>query len=191
MITEIIQGHKVEFDPIIHKYYVDGVLVPSVSEICKKENPFMYAGVNDTILAKAAEKGVNLHKEIENYELYGEVSSSPELYHYMRIKKELDIKKDLTEKMILIKHEGRVVCAGRFDLLADVEGIPTLIDFKRTSQIHLKYVKLQLNLYRIGLIQSFSKEVQKLMMVRLRNHEVNIINIPLEENNTYNILKKY
>ena len=53
---EIINGHEIIFEPDNHEYLVDGVLVPSVSQICKMENPDMYKGIDDSILMNAAKK---------------------------------------------------------------------------------------------------------------------------------------
>ena len=77
-MIDMINGHRVEFEPIEHIYYVDGIEVKSVSEICKLEHPSMYTGIDKGILKRAATRGTNLHKEIENFELYGSMSYSPE-----------------------------------------------------------------------------------------------------------------
>jgi ATP-dependent exoDNAse (exonuclease V) beta subunit len=184
-------GHCVQFDPIEHKYYVDGTWVPSVSQICKLENPEMYRDIDQATLSRAAAKGVGLHEEIEQYELHGVIGTSMEFDNYLRIKKRLGFKKDMSETMIIIKHENQVVCAGRFDLLAMIEQAHVLIDFKRTSEIHRKYVKLQLNLYRLGLKQCYQKDIKRLMMIRLRGYEANIIEFDVDEDNTYHVLSKY
>ena len=62
---EIIQGHKVEFDPTNHTYTVDGRSVFSVSQICKMDNPNMYQGIDQDVLTRAANKGSLLHNQID------------------------------------------------------------------------------------------------------------------------------
>lgn len=190
-IREYINGHLVEFYPELHHYYVDGIKVMSVSEICKLEHPKMYQGIDESILKRAAFRGTNLHKEIEDYELHGVFSNSLEFNNYLKIKAHLNFKKDLSEKMIIIKHHNQVICAGRFDMLATIGNQSALIDFKRTSQIHLSYVTLQLNLYRIGLMQSYGKTIDQLLLIRLKDYESNIVKVPIDESYVLNVLSKY
>ncbi len=189
--TQYLIGHKVEFDPEAHQYVVDGKPVLSVSQICKLENPDMYKGVDQGTLKRAADRGLGLHEEIENYEKEGILSHSLEFKNYLKIKSRLGFNKEMTESMIIIKVDNQVVCAGRFDLLATIQNEHLLIDFKRTREIHRKYVKLQLNLYRLGLKQCFQKEINRLMMIRLRGNEANIIEIDVNEEETLQLLRKY
>jgi ATP-dependent exoDNAse (exonuclease V) beta subunit len=188
---ELINGYQVEFEPIEHKYYVNGKMVPSISQICKTENPDLYSGIDQATLNRAAAKGVSLHEEIENYELHGEMGYTTEFHNYLKVKKHYGFKKELTERMVIIEIDGKVVCAGRFDLLATMNGENLLIDFKRTSQIHQKYVTLQLNLYRLGLMQSYGIDIHKLMLIRLRYDTVEIMDLPVQEQETINTLKKH
>lgn len=188
---EIINGHVVTFDELNHIYYVDGIKVPSVSQICKMANPNMYRGVDNSILQNAAIKGSKLHKAIENYELTGTIDHSSELLNYIMLKKKFNIVKEHSEKIILIKLEDKVVCAGRFDLQGYFDGEKALIDFKRTRDIHTDYVKLQLNLYAYGLKQSYGEIVEKLIMIRLRDLEYNVIEFEVDESYTIDKLKKY
>ena len=93
--------------------------------------------------------------------------------------------------MVIVKYQGKVICAGRFDLLATIGHQTALIDFKRTSQIHLSYVTLQLNLYRIGLMQSYGKQIDQLIMIRLKDYESNIVSIPIDESYVSRVLERY
>ncbi len=189
--TEQIKGYQVVFEPIEHKYFVNGKMVPSISQICKMENPELYSGIDQAMLNRAAAKGVNLHEEIENYELHGEMGYTTEFHNYLKVKKHYGFKKELTERMVIIEIDGKIVCAGRFDLLATMNGENLLIDFKRTSQIHQRYVTLQLNLYRLGLMQSYGINIHKLMLIRLRYDAIEIMDLPVQEQETINTLKKY
>jgi ATP-dependent exoDNAse (exonuclease V) beta subunit len=156
------------------------------------ENPDMYKGIDHAVLMNAARKGTNLHKQIEDFELHGIFDSrSSEMQNYLRIKRKYNIVKKMTEKMVIIKHEGKVICAGRFDLFASIEGIPALIDFKRTSQIHHEYIKLQLNLYRLGLKQCYNEDIDILMLIRLRYEQVDVVKVSVDENYVYSVLNKY
>lgn len=189
---EIIHGHQVEFNADRHEYFVDGILVPSVSQICKMENPGMYMGVDESVLLNAARKGTNLHKDIEDFEKYGVINEkSLEIRNYITLKARLNIVKQMSERMIIIEHDGRIVCAGRFDLFATVNGVPALVDFKRTYEIHHAYVKLQLNLYRMGLMQCYGETIDQLMVIRLRYAQVELHEVDIDEAYVKRVLDKY
>ena len=190
-IKEIIKGHVVEYFDLEHKYVVDGVEVLSVSTICKKENPGMYTGISQQTLNNAAKRGTNLHKEIENYEKHQQLGFSVEFRNYLKIKEQLGFQKELTETMVLLENDNQVVSCGRFDVLARIGNELLLIDIKRTKDIHLDYFKLQLNLYRYGYKQSYDIDITKLMVIRLRDSEVNKIDIPIDEELVENTLRKY
>lgn len=183
---EVIQGHVVEFNPINHSYKVDGVDVLSVSQLCKLANPKMYQGVDQNVLTRAAHKGSMLHDQIEKYENHGIESNAIEFKNYLRVKDRLGFKKEMTERMVIVKSRNKVICAGRFDLLATMDQERVLMDFKRTSHIHLDYVRLQLNLYRLGIMQSYGIDVTKLMLIRLRDYEVNVLEVDINETDTLN-----
>ena len=155
------------------------------------ENPNLYNGIDQLTLNKAAAKGVSLHQEIEHYELHGVIGYTTEFHNYLKVKKHYGFQKELTERMVIIEIGKEVVCAGRFDLLATINGKNLLIDFKRTSQIHQKYVMLQLNLYRLGLMQSYDINIDKLMLIRLRYDAIDVMDLPVMEQDTIDILKKY
>jgi hypothetical protein len=191
METIRIREHVVEFESDSHTYYVDGVEVPSISQICKMENPAMYAGIDQRTLSHAASKGVSLHKEIEDYERFDIPGRSIEFDNYLVIKEQLGFTMELSERMVIIEIDGKIACAGRFDMLSKIGEDSVLIDFKRTSRIHLDYVTLQLNLYRLGLVQSYGYAIDRLMMIRLRNYEANIIEVPIQETETLDVLGHY
>lgn len=190
-IKETIRGHVVEYYDLEHKYFVDGIEVISVSTICKKENPGMYTGISQQTLNNAAKRGTHLHKEIENYEKHQVPGFSVEFKNYLKVKERLGFKKELTETMVLLEIENQVVSCGRFDILALMNDELCLIDIKRTKDIHMDYFKLQLNLYRYGYKQSYDIDISKLMVIRLRDNEINIIDVPIDDILVENTLKKY
>ena len=66
-----------EFIPEIHKYIVDGIITPCVSNILAyKFND--YVNVPQDILKRAGEKGTELHKAIEDFEKEGKPSDLKE-----------------------------------------------------------------------------------------------------------------
>ena len=66
---------SVEYISDIHTYLIDGVIVPSVSELCRHATGKTYVGVPKAILNAKAEYGTEMHSMIERYENGEEVTS--------------------------------------------------------------------------------------------------------------------
>ena len=168
-----IRGHSVVFHEESHEYFVDGVKVPSVTEILGRYSRLHglddYADIPQDVLRRAAARGTALHKEIEEYEKQGVRGFSEEFGNYLPLKIRHGVKVVASELPVLIFGDsGKPVCAGRLDLLATINGDAALGDIKRTSRLYPKKVSLQLNLYRIGCIQSYGKACDRLFVMRLR-----------------------
>ena len=168
-----IRGHSVVFHEESHEYFVDGVKVPSVTEILGRYSRLHglddYADIPQDVLRRAAARGTALHKEIEEYEKQGVRGFSEEFGNYLPLKIRHGVKVVASELPVLIFDDsGKPVCAGRLDLLATINGDAALGDIKRTSRLYPKKVSLQLNLYRIGCIQSYGKACDRLFVMRTR-----------------------
>ena len=67
MNTWDISGYTLEYDDESHTYIVDGVIVPSVTQILAVKFGNKYAGVNRSTLERAASRGTAIHEAIENF----------------------------------------------------------------------------------------------------------------------------
>jgi hypothetical protein len=89
-----------------------------------------------------------------------------------------------SEMFVLICNtNNEPLCAGRLDLfyinkLTNQLGI---CEFKRTAELYMDNVTLQLNLYAYGLYQSFGINVDNLICMRLRNELNEIVPIKLDK----------
>lgn len=162
-----IRGHTLEYDDESHTYLCDGLIVPSVTEIIREYLGSKYDGVPDDVLAEAARKGTLLHEVIESaeksacaetYELSSdEAEMSDEFASYLRLKKEYGITCEGNEMPLLIYYKGRIVAAGRMDMLAfNGDGELGIIDFKRTYELDDEYLAFQLTLYGMGVKFSYN-----------------------------------
>lgn len=162
-----IRGHTLEYDDESHTYLCDGLIVPSVTEIIREYLGSKYDGVPDDVLAEAARKGTLLHEVIESaeksasaetYELSSdEAEMSDEFSSYLRLKKEYGITCEGNEMPLLICRKGRIVAAGRMDMLAfNGDGELGIIDFKRTYELDDEYLAFQLTLYGMGVKYSYN-----------------------------------
>ncbi len=192
-VTEYIRGKKVEYHDETHTYYVDGIKVPSVTQIVALILPSPYKNIEPSVLKQAADLGSALHKEIELYEQEGVIGSSMEFKYYVYLKKRYQIKSIENEKLVILEHEGKIICAGRLDMILTMEGFHGLGigDIKRTANIHMDHLKLQLNLYRLGFMQSYEKVINHLSCIHLRGFVHEIIEIPIDETYTYQAIFDY
>lgn len=162
-------GQVVYYSDDSHTYIVGGREVQSITSLLAYVYGDTYAKVNPAILKPTAEHGTAVHKEIqENIDLrmldpeHECKCENAEATHYFTIVEPVwKIQPLMTEKIVVLYDpNGIPFGAGRFDLLCNVNGVKTLVDFKTTSTIHRPLVTGQLNLYRKAGIQSgyFSEE---------------------------------
>lgn len=186
--TLVIRGKTLAFIPETHTYIYDNVIIPSVSDIVSRMFPSTYKDVDPFVLQQAANKGILLHEEIERYETKGIKGRSEEFKNYLNIKKAYDFEVIKNEQMILIEHNGKPICAGRLDMVMDSKqeiGIG-IADIKRTYNLHMDRLKVQLNLYRIGYEQTYQKEISYLRCIHLRYQQFAYVDVPID----LDILKK-
>ena len=167
-----------EFVEEEHIYLLDGVILPSVSEILHFIFPDKYKGVPSEVLNAKASYGTEIHISIQSYEenlvgneMYLPCSSSSEAYQcvvddydlnyieraslkqYIKLKKENNI--EVLEQEQMIHYEDKY--AGRFDMIARVNGDYCLCDIKTTATLDKEYLSWQLSLYAFARKEKFDK----------------------------------
>lgn len=154
-----------------HIYLVDGVITPSVSEILHYIFPDKYKGVNRKILNKKAEYGTTIHESIEMYETNIKTMSLKEAFdvviqakelsyiqeaslrQYLKLKTRYNI--EVLEQEMMIQYEKKY--AGRFDMVANVNGALSLCDIKTTAELDEEYLSYQLSYYEMAMGKKFDK----------------------------------
>lgn len=199
METWEIGTNTLEYDDDTHTYIVDGVIVPSVTQILGVMFGNKYAGVNRATLENAASRGTAIHKAIENFCKYGEDDGAKEVHNFNFLKERYGFNVLENETPIIISKDGTPIAAGRLDLVLGVTmkgkayylKETAIADIKTTSVLDKEYLAYQLNLYRIGYMQSYGKEIKELYGVHLREDKRKFINIPVNEGIAWDILNKY
>lgn len=190
METWVINGRTIEFDPENHIYLVDGVIVPSVTEILKsKFND--YAFVSRAVLEQASARGTALHKAIELYETTGQESDLREFRNYLFLKKHIGFTNISNELPVIYEENGRVLYAGQLDQIIEMNGEPGINDFKRVSAPNKEKIAYQLNLYKIAYEQSYHKQIKNLSFMQLREDTRRYIPLPINEQSAKELLKNY
>lgn len=150
---------NVVFDELNHTYTnEDGKQLSGVTALLKRQLfADKYSGVSDEVLAKAAERGNLIHRQIEMYETFqGGALVSPELEAYVRLRDEWGFKVIATE--LLVSDEENVASA--IDLVFDKDDLVWLWDTKTTSSLDREYLSWQLSVYKyLFLLKNPQKKV--------------------------------
>ena len=174
----ILNRVPVLFDPDTHTYTNEetGELLSGITgTLLKRLFPSKYDGVPKDILAKAAEKGSNVHASIELYEKIGVTPSTQEGKAYADITRRngmvaLDCEYTVTD----FKHY-----ASQIDVIYEVqENVVDLADIKTTYRFDEESVSWQLSIYAymMSLCNPHIK-VRKLLGIWLRGDTAQIIEV--------------
>ena len=141
----------IRFDADRHAYTVDGVPVPSVTQVISMLFPTKYDGIPADILEAAADYGNRMHEWVETYAMTGRRKRQTELMKLStkqveQIVKDTDMKITSCEQMVA----GEGYC-GTYDMLGTVKGKTALIDIKTTAEMHREYLEWQLGMYAAAL----------------------------------------
>ncbi len=161
----------IEFLEEPHIYLVDGIVVPSVSEILHFIFPDKYKNVNKAILNAKAKYGTKIHESVEMYENNIKTMSLEEAFDVTVRTKELNyiqeaslrqyVKLKQKYKIEVLKQE-QMICykkkyAGRFDMIASIDNCFCLCDIKTTAELDEEYLSWQLSYYELAMNKHFDK----------------------------------
>jgi hypothetical protein len=186
-----INGHTVEYFDDEHLYLVDGIEVPSITEILKLKFGNKYSNVDSDILKKAAEKGTQVHNAIEKYCKTGEKENLKEVKNFIFLQKKYGFEVLENEVPVILFYEGKPVSAGRLDLTLKFKEMIGGADIKRTSVLDKEYLAYKLNLYRVAYRQCYGINWEFLKGLHLREDKRKFIDIPINEEMALNLVKKY
>jgi len=173
-----LAGHALEYLDETHQYVVDGVIVPSITTLCKQLLGDRYPKVSREILKRAAERGTAIHEAVERYCKTG-VLGSEETYGFRTLQRTYGFQVIGNEVPVILFDEGKPIAAGRLDLVIDRGGRRGLADIKSTSKIDREYLALQLHLYLIAYEQSYGERIEYLAGIHLRGDTARLINVPI------------
>lgn len=188
-----IKGYDIEFIEDIHKYVVDGILLPSVTQILNTRFGHKYDNVDYRVLNAAAKRGTAVHKAIEEYEKQGIETDDIELRNYKFLKRLHQFECLGNEIPIIIfgNDNDIPVACGTTDMLIKQDEKIGLADIKRTSKLDKEYLAYQLNLYRIGYQQCYGTNIEILRALHLRDDVRKFIDIPVNESIAWDLIREY
>lgn len=169
--TVEINGNMLEYIDDDHVYLVDGIIVPSITQILSSLFfPDKYEGVNRRTLANASVLGTEVHEAIEKYCTEGRESDLSEVRGFKFLRKHYGFEVIANEVPVILYQEREPVRAGRLDLVIKEGEQLGLADIKRTATLDREYLTWQLNLYRQAYEQSYHRNIDFLRGIRLRKN---------------------
>lgn len=176
-----INGHTLEFLDTEHTYLVDGIIVPSITQLLKLKFGNGYERVPKETLEKAAQKGTEMHEEIEKLCKGKPTKALVEIHNFKFLKRMYKFDVIENEVPIILFDGEEPISAGRLDMVIEMNGKLGIADLKRTASLDKEKLAYQLNLYRIGYQQCYEKKIEFLRGIHLREDVRKFIPIPINE----------
>lgn len=197
-----IGNRYLEFYDDGHLYFVDGIQVPSVSDILKFAFPDEYKGIDPAILEKAANAGTAVHEAIESWckhqGKFDDVirqsleDKYPEVRSFKTLKRLYKFDVLANELPVIVEDKGGdVVAAGRLDLVLEIDGKTGGGDIKRTSSVNKEKFAYQLNIYRLAFERCYGVKWDFLRVVHVRNDVRQFIELPIKEDATWELIEEF
>ena len=189
--SETINGRTLEFFDEGHIYLVDGIEVPSITQMLKWRFANKYAGVSERVLKEAADRGTEVHEAIEAWCRNGTETDLPEVRNFRFLQSAYQFEVIGNEVPVILSKDDTPIAAGRLDLVLRMNGKTGLGDIKRTYQLDKAYLMVQLNLYRIAYMQTYGKRVDFLRGIHLREDVRKFVSLPISESDSWAYINDY
>lgn len=186
-----IKGHIVEFIDDIHQYLVDGCMVDSVTQILGVKYRNDYASVPPAVLDNASKRGTAVHKAIENFNVSGYDDGSEAVRNFKFLQKQYGFEVLDSELPIVIFKDDMPIACGRLDMTMLMDGKTGVADIKTVSSLNKEKIAYQMNLYRIGLMQSYGVDAKFLKIIHLRDGIRKVIDSPVNEGMAWELIEKF
>lgn len=159
------------FNEETHKYYIDDIEYPSVTEICDPISFQRLDELSKTLLNRARARGTEVHEMCEQYALTEEISDdmeeseyAPYIANFIEWFRTYQVEVLFTEKRL---YSTKLGYCGTCDLLCKIDGKLTLVDYKATSAIDKKSLSVQLVGYK-KLLKEYGYDVEETMVLHLK-----------------------
>lgn len=139
-----------EFEPTTHTYKLDGVDIPSVSEILRFCYREVYEEPDKFLMDQAADRGTRVHAAAQELDTKGCADADPDIVQYVsayvKFLKEHDVKWEMIEQPVAFSRFVGMTLetdipeyAGTIDRYGTLDGEPVLLDIKTTSKMTKKH----------------------------------------------------
>ena len=181
-----------EYSAADHKYKVNRVPVPSITEILSVRFGHKYDGIPEDTLKRAAEAGTRMHEAVEAYINDFTDDGSEEVRNFRFLMKKYDLEPQDAEVPVILYDEGKPFAAGRLDMTLTNPDYETGIgDLKHTATLDKVYLTYQLNLYRTACEQTYGIPIMFLAGIHLRGEKRKLVAIPKNHAYTDEIIQEW
>ena len=111
-----IQGHTLEYYDDSHTYLVDGLIVPSITQMLTAKFGNKYQGVRKETLDRAARLGTETHEQIDRA-VNGEEVDSEEVRNFRFLQSVYHFDVVASELPVILFLDDDPIAAGRLDLV--------------------------------------------------------------------------
>ena len=191
METFSIKGGTLEYFDDTHTYLYEGLMLPSVSRILETKFKGEYKNVPPAVLNNAAQRGTAVHKAIENYNNLGYDDGSEAVRNFKFLQKQYGFDVLDSELPLVIFKDDMPIACGRLDMTMLMDGETGIADIKTVSTLNKEKIAYQLNLYRIGLMQSYGVDAKFLKIIHLMDGIRKVIDSPINEGMTWELIEKF
>lgn len=191
METFSIKGGTLEYFDDTHTYLYDGLMLPSVTQILSVRYKNDYASVPPAVLNNAAQRGTAVHKAIENFNVSGYDDGSEAVRNFKFLQKQYGFEVLDSELPIVIFKDDMPIACGRLDMTMLMDGKTGIADIKTVSSLNKEKIAYQLNLYRIGLMQSYGVDAKFLKIIHLRDGIRKVIDSPVNEGMAWELINEF
>ena len=136
---------ELQFAEDTHVYTLNGIEIPSVTTVMRALSYNEYWRVDEQTLERAARRGTAVHNSIENYFKFGFSDIDPELEGYLD--GFMEWFQEYEPKIIgseIRTYHRLFSYGGTLDLVAEINGELSLVDFKTTYRLIEKNCRVQL-----------------------------------------------
>lgn len=159
------------FDEIEHKYFMNGVESPSVSEICRPISFERFQALPIHVLENARQRGTAIHEVIENYLLTGEIDWEGKEQYANYINQFITWHRTYKPKILYV--EFRMYSeefSGTCDLICELDGKIILVDFKSSSRVDKQSLSVQFAGY-YKLCKKYNIKIDETWYLHLTNKD--------------------
>lgn len=170
-----------EFFASTHTYKLDGVDIPSVSEVLRFASKELYSGTSAQAMEIAADRGTRVHAATEALDRNGTADIDPDIepyvWAYAKFLRDNKVKWDMIEAHVYGLTRDY---AGTLDRFGFLNGKRVLLDIKTTKTITARHKKLyaaQLTAYRDScwedgyILNNEGSPVEQLVILQLKSNE--------------------
>ncbi len=148
MVVSIPQFPELTFNEFNHTYWLDELVIPSVTTLMKPLSDDFYRAVDPEMLEKAAKRGTAIHNAVENFAQFG-IEDIPPVYggYFQAFRTWWELRKPEVLATECRVYHKILRYAGTADLICVIGGRVTLVDYKSSAQVNSKLCAVQLEGY--------------------------------------------